>query len=160
LLTQWRTTPAVSDFNQDGLLDLAMLDTEGYLAYFERAQQDGKLILRHPRRAFVDANGQPLRLNAGTAGKSGRRKLCVTDWDGDGKFDFLLNSANADFLQQLEEKNGNWILKNVGPLADKNIEGHDVSPTVVDFDGDGIPDFLGGAEDGRFYFLKNPRSQN
>ena len=23
---------------------------------------------------------------------------------------------------------------------------------------DGVPDFLGGAEDGRFYFLKNPRS--
>jgi hypothetical protein len=28
---------------------------------------------------------------------------------------------------------------------------------VVDFDGNGIPDFLGGAEDGRFYFMKNPR---
>jgi len=30
---------------------------------------------------------------------------------------------------------------------------------VVDFDGDGIPDFLGGAEDGRFYYLKNPRAK-
>jgi hypothetical protein len=29
----------------------------------------------------------------------------------------------------------------------------------VDFNGDGIPDFLGGAEDGRFYYLKNPRSR-
>jgi hypothetical protein len=34
-----------------------------------------------------------------------------------------------------------------------------VSPTVVDFDGDTVPDFIGGAEDGRFYFLKNPRSK-
>jgi hypothetical protein len=42
-------------------------------------------------------------------------------------------------------------------LASRNIEGHDVSPTVVDFRGDGIPDFLGGAEDGRFYHLENPR---
>jgi hypothetical protein len=33
-----------------------------------------------------------------------------------------------------------------------------VSPAVVDFEGKGIPDFLGGAEDGHFYFLKNPRS--
>ena len=40
----------------------------------------------------------------------------------------------------------------------KKIEGHDVSPAVVDFDGDGVPDFLGGAEDGRLYFMKNPRS--
>ena len=108
----------------------------------------------------MDEKGQPLRLNTGTAGKSGRRKLCVTDWDGDGKFDFLLNSANADFLQQTGERDGTWVFKNAGSLAQKNIEGHDVSPAVVDFDGDGdgVPDFLGGAEDGRFYFLKNPRA--
>jgi hypothetical protein len=160
LLTQWRTTPVVFDFNQDGLFDLAMLDTEGYLAYFQRQRRGEHLILQHPRRAFLDTSGQPLRLNPGTAGKSGRRKLCVTDWDGDGKFDFLLNSANADFLQQVEAKDGHWTFKNAGSLAEKNIEGHDVSPTVVDFDGDDIPDFLGGAEDGRFYFLKNPRPRN
>ena len=46
-----------------------------------------------------------------TAGGSGRRKLCVTDWDGDGRFDFLLNSANADLLQQTGEKDGVWIFK-------------------------------------------------
>ncbi|MBL9117247.1 MAG: VCBS repeat-containing protein [Verrucomicrobiaceae bacterium] len=159
LMTQWRTTPALYDFNSDGLLDIAMLDTEGYLAFFERAKVDGKLILKSPRRAFVDESGKPLQLNAGTAGKSGRRKLCVTDWDGDGKFDFLLNSSNADFLKQVGMKDGNWVMKNAGTLADKNIEGHDVSPTVVDFDGDTVPDFIGGAEDGRFYFLKNPRSK-
>ena len=28
----------------------------------------------------------------------------------------------------------------------------------VDFDGDGTPDFVDGAEDGRMYFLRNPRS--
>ena len=105
-----------------------------------------------------DENGKPLQLNAGAAGKSGRRKLCVTDWDGDGKFDLLLNSSNADFLKQVEQKDGNWVMKNAGSLADKNIEGHDVSPTIVDFDGDKVPDFIGGAEDGRFYFLKNPAS--
>lgn len=158
LLTQWRTTPVVHDFNNDGLPDLAMLDHEGYLAFFERARSGVELVLKSPRRAFLDEKGQPLRLNAGTAGKSGRRKLCVTDWDGDGRFDFLLNSANADFLQQTGEKDGVWIFKNAGSLAKKNIEGHDASPAVVDFDGNGVPDFLGGAEDGRFYFLQNPRT--
>ena len=103
-------------------------------------------------------DGQPIRLNPGTAGRSGRRKLCVTDWDGDGHFDLLLNSANADFLKQVDHKDGLWVMKNAGTLAQKNIEGHDVSPTTVDFDGNGIPDFVGGAEDGRFYYLRNPRS--
>ena len=120
---------------------------------------DGKLILKAPRRVFVDEAGAPLRLNAKVAGASGRRKLCVTDWDGDGKFDFLLNSSNADFLQQVGAREGAWVFKNAGTLDRKNIEGHDVSPAVVDFDGDGVPDFLGGAEDGRFYFLKNPRAK-
>jgi FG-GAP-like repeat len=160
LLTQWRTTPVVFDFNGDGLADLAMLDQEGYLAFFERAKRDGKLVVLHPRRAFVDEKGAPLRLNARTAGASGRRKLCLTDWDGDGKFDFLLNSVNADFLQQIGAKDGTWIFKQAGTLAKQNIEGHDVSPTVVDFNGDGIPDFLGGAEDGRIYYLANPKTKS
>jgi hypothetical protein len=157
LLTQWRTTPVVHDFNRDGLPDLAMLDHEGYLAFFQRAKRGRKLVLGAPRRAFVDEQGAPLRLNAGIAGKSGRRKLCVADWDGDGKFDFLLNSSNADFLRQVSERDGTWTFKNTGTLARRNIEGHDVSPAVVDFDADGTPDFLGGAEDGRFYFMANPR---
>ena len=158
LLTQWRTTPVVVDCNRDGLPDLVMLDQEGYLVYFERIRRGDKRLLLPPRRAFVDRRGQPLRLNARSAGGSGRRKLCAVDWDGDGRFDFLVNSANADLLRQIGEKDGNWIFENAGPLTGRNIEGHDVSPTVVDFEGDGIPDFVGGAEDGRFYFLRNPRS--
>lgn len=158
LLTQWRTTPVVVDLNRDGLMDLVMLDHEGYLAFFERARQADRLILREPRRAFVDRQGQPIRLTSGVAGKSGRRKLCATDWDGDGLTDFLLNSANADLLRCVEERSGVWVMVPAGTLAKRNIEGHDVSPTTVDFDGDGVPDFLGGAEDGRFYFLRNSRS--
>ena len=33
LLTQWRTTPVVVDWNKDGLNDLIMLDHEGYLTH-------------------------------------------------------------------------------------------------------------------------------
>lgn len=164
LVTQWRTTPVVYDFTGDGLLDLAMLDVEGYFALFERAKQGDKLVLLPPRRAFFDEQGRPLRLNVGTAGKSGRRKLCAADWDGDGRVDLLLNSANADFLRQVDQSSDSagkpvWTFKHEGALAERNIEGHDVSPAVVDFDGDGVPDFLGGAEDGRFYFLANPRAK-
>ena len=47
---------------------------------------------------FVDEENRPLRLNSGQAGRSGRRKIAVTDWDGDGRLDLLLNSKNADWF--------------------------------------------------------------
>jgi hypothetical protein len=171
LLTQWRTTPVGVDWNKDGLTDLVMLDQEGYLAFFERAKRDGKLVLLAPRRAlrgdqlaptdprpkFVQTSpNEPLWMNKKPAGGSGRRKLCVVDWDGDGRLDFLINAANAAFLRQTAAHDGEWFFKDLGLLSDRNIEGHDVSPAVVDFNGDGIPDFLGGAEDGHFYYLRNP----
>ncbi len=157
LVTQWRTTPVVVDWNRDGIADIVMLDHEGYLAFWEGAERDRKRIVLPPHRAFVDETGTLIRLAAGSAGKSGRRKLCAVDWDGDGQLDLLLNSANATFLQQVEKRGESWVMRDRGSLAQRNIEGHDVSPTTVDFDGNGVPDFLGGAEDGRFYFLKNPR---
>ena len=173
LLTQWRTTPVGVDWNHDGLTDLVMLDQEGYLAYFERAKRGNALVLLAPRRAFLGDElapgepapkyvqtgpNQPLWMNKKIAGASGRRKLCVVDWDGDGKLDFLANAANAAFFRQTAARDGQWFFKDLGLLSPQNIEGHDVSPAIVDFDGDGVPDFLGGAEDGHFYYLKNPRS--
>ncbi len=155
LLTQWRTTPVAIDWNKDGLTDLVMLDHEGYLAFFERTQTG----LQPPQRIFADANGKLLQLNAATAGKSGRRKLCLMDWDGDGKLDILLNSQNAQFLRQSGEQDGLILFESKGNVSDRNIEGHDTSPTPVDWDANSLPDLLIGAEDGRLYFLKNPQAK-
>ena len=114
-------------------------------------------ILLPGERKFIDEKGQPLQLNAKRAGGSGRRKLCVVDWDGDGKLDVLLNGVNANVLCQVETRDGAWVMKDVGPLDARKIEGHDTSPTTVDWNNDGVPDLLVGAEDGRFYYLKNSR---
>jgi hypothetical protein len=157
LLTQWRTTPLAHDFTGDGLIDLAMLDSEGTLSLFERDRADGRLILKAPRRAFLDEAGEAMRLNDRAAGASGRRKLAVVDWNGDGELDLLLNSKNADLYLGFGRRDGSWRFRHAGSLAAQNIEGHDVSPAVADFNGDSIPDFLGGAEDGRIYYLRNPR---
>ena len=157
LVTQWRTTPVVHDFTGDGLVDLAMLDSEGFLSLYERQRRGRDLVLLPGKRVFCDASGKPLRLNEKVAGGSGRRKLAIVDWDGDGQLDWLLNSSNADLYRGLGKEGDQWRFERHGTLAQQNIEGHDVSPTTVDFERDGIPDFLGGAEDGRFYFMRNPR---
>jgi hypothetical protein len=158
LLTQWRTTPVTLDFNQDGLMDLVMLDQEGYLAFFERKKQNGTLVLLPPQRILCDDKGAPLQLNAKIAGGSGRRKLTLVDWDGDGKLDILLNSQNAQWLRQTAQVDGKYRFENKGNVDVRNIEGHDTHPTAVDWNKDGIPDLLIGAEDGRLYYLRNPRS--
>jgi hypothetical protein len=146
------------DWNRDGLVDLVMLDHEGYLAFFERARRDGRLVLLPPVRALCDAAGEPLRLTTGTAGRSGRRKLCVVDWDGDGKLDVLANGANARLYRQVRAEPGRWRFEDKGDVAERNIEGHDTHPAAVDFDGNGVPDLVIGAEDGRLYYLRNPRT--
>jgi hypothetical protein len=71
----------------------------------------------------------------------------------------MSSCSNANLLRQTAAHDGQWFFQDMGAIDARNIEGHDVSPAVVDFDGDGVPDFLGGAEDGHFYFLKNPRSK-
>ena len=154
LLTQWRTTPFVIDFDGDGLLDLVMLDQEGYLAFFKRTP-DKKLL--PPQRLLCDEKGEPLQFNKLAAGKSGRRKFSIADWDGDGKLDILINSSNAELWQQVGQRDGKWLFKNMGNLSETNLAGHDTSPTTFGWNKDGIRDLLIGAEDGYLYYLRNPR---
>lgn len=170
LVTQWRTTPFVYDLNHDQLNDLVMLDHEGYLAFFERIQTDGKLLLMPGQRIFYgqqasvfngrheaqnDSSG-PLQLNCKIAGGSGRRKLCIADWDGDSHPDLLVNSENISLLRN--QGDAKFVFENSGKLSEHILAGHTTSPTVVDWDKNGIPDLLIGAEDGFFYYSPNPRS--
>ncbi|MDO5580293.1 MAG: FG-GAP-like repeat-containing protein [Planctomycetia bacterium] len=155
LLTQWRTTPVVFDWNQDQLPDLIMLDQEGYLAYFERYRDGKDLKLKAPQRIFTDAAGKPIQLNKSRAGGSGRRKICIADYDGDGKYDFLVNSKNAVLYRQIREKDGKYLFEECGQIDSRPISGHSTSPTMVDFNNDGIMDPLIGAEDGHFYYKRN-----
>jgi len=156
LVTQWRTTPVVIDLNKDGLNDLVMLDYEGYLAFFERVKENGKLKLLTGKRIFKDKNGEPLRLNKKKAGGSGRRKLCFADWDCDGKPDLLLNSRNVLFYRNISNTSKSYAFEKVGPVDDRILAGHSTSPTIVDWDRNSVPDLLVGAEDGFLYYMKNP----
>jgi len=179
LVTQWRSTPSMVDLNTDGLMDLVTLDAEGYLAWYERRKQvDGTLQLLPPKRVFwgegvseFSSNGKPagigkdtsglLRMNAGIAGRSGRRTFCFVDWDGDGVLDLMANSdPNASYLRgRGRNAKGLWVFEYVGPVHPHRLAGHSTTPTPVDWNKDGIPDLLIGAEDGFFYLHRNPRTR-
>lgn len=172
LVTQWRTTPVATDWNGDGLVDLVLLDTEGYLAYFERFRaEDGTLSLRPGQRIFhgtncsvynqkkdgvVDSREGLLRLNAVEAGWSGRRKICFADWDGDGRKDLFVDSKNVAWFRNVREENGHVWYEYMGNLSDDLLAGHSTCPTVMDR-GEGRFDLLLGAEDGHFYLLPSNR---
>jgi glycerophosphoryl diester phosphodiesterase len=155
LATQWRTTPNVFDWDKDGLNDLLMLDHEGYFAFFQRVRQNGQLVTLPGERIFYNDSGELLQLRAKKAGGSGRRKICIVDWDMDGRLDLLLNSKNVEFWRNIRNDGEKVYFKNLGDVDGRQLAGHSTSPTVVDWDGDGVKDLLVGAEDGYFYFMQN-----
>jgi hypothetical protein len=170
LVTQWRTTPAVIDWNQDGLPDLVMLDPEGYLALYERRRAaDGTLELRPPQRVFwgegissYDGSGRPrnkesglLRMNERAAGGSGRRTFTFFDWDGDGTLDLLVNSdTNVNVLRGLgRDGAGRWRFQDAGPVHTHVLAAHSTTPTIARWPGHAGPVLVIGAEDGFLYSL-------
>lgn len=160
LLTQWRTTPVMFDWNNDGLIDLCMLDHEGYFVFYQRYKDaSGALKLKHPEKIFLTEKGDPLRLTSGKEGGSGRRKICLADWDHDGLTDIIVNSINADVFKQIKTENGKSTFRFLGKVSSTRLAGHTTSPTVADFNKDGFLDLVVGAEDGRFYYLRNPLSK-
>lgn len=175
LVVEWRCTPYVMDVDGDGINDLVSVDHEGYLAFYRQIEKNGERVLlpgerifqikgpstfnmRHEVSESAPTTDGAIRLSDGYAGRSGRRTYTFTDWDGDGKIDLLVNSKNVSFLRNVSEKPGEWLFEDQGFLDGKKLAGHSTSPTIVDWNGDKIPDLLTGAEDGFFYFQENPRS--
>lgn len=161
LATQWRTTPVVIDWNHDERPDLVMLDHEGFLSLFTRdgsALKPGERVFSsalvsnyNNRHTPLNAIEGDLRLNGEPAGKSGRRTLCITDWDGDGKLDVIVDSLNANWL-----KNMGTQFRDQGPVDTRRLAGHSTCPTTVGWTRDGVRDLIVGAEDGKLYRMSNP----
>lgn len=93
LATQWRTTPVVFDLDGDGLNDLVMLDSEGFLAFFRRERLGEKLRLLPGRRAFRVEEGTPSAFDGGhkptTRDINGKDRSDLALPDVDGRVYFL-----------------------------------------------------------------------
>lgn len=154
LVTQWRTTPNVVDWDKDGLPDLVMMDWRGYLALYRRSRQNGKLVLGQPERIFLDQGGRFLMLSAGRAGRSGRRKVDMADWDNDGDLDLITDSPDGAGWYENTGSQAKPVMQYRGELAPRKLSGHNPTPKTVDWNGDGRLDLLIGAEDGFFYYFE------
>lgn len=170
----WRTTPVIKDIDNDGTTDLVILDHEGYLAFFKGEIRNGRKIVLPGERIFKSENGvvydryqdiiddkkEDLLLNSAIAGSSGRRKICFADWNNDGKEDLIIDSKpSINWLENISEIPNEYIFTGNKTLGNIRLAGHTTSPTIVDWNGDGIDDLLVGAEDGCFYYLENPRTK-
>ncbi len=155
LLTQWRTTPRVVDWDRDGLPDLVMLNHQGYLSFFRRARIAGQLRLLPPVRIFVEPNGRFLNLASGRAGRSGRRKIDFADWDADGDLDLITDSDDGPVWYENQGSQPHPVMRLRGKLVNASLPGHNPTPNLADWDGDGKLDLMIGAEDGFFYYYAN-----
>lgn len=153
LVTQWRTTPKIVDWNRDGLPDLVMLDWRGYLALYKRVRCGEKLCLLPPERIFVEPSGRFLNMAAGNAGRSGRRKIETVDWDGDGNLDLISDSDDGPVWYRNTGTHEKPVMRFEGTILKAKLAGHNPTPNAADWNGDGKLDLIVGGEDGMLYYF-------
>ncbi|MBN2308257.1 MAG: VCBS repeat-containing protein [Candidatus Hydrogenedentes bacterium] len=143
LVVEWRTRPLVVDWDRDGSNDLVAVDHEGYLALYRFVDTS----LLPGERVFHGEDGAPLRLNEREGGGSGRAKIHLADWDGDGDLDLIRNTQNAGWFENTGDATFVWR----GDFPCRKLAGHTTAPQAVDWNEDGVLDLIVGAEDGHIY---------
>jgi hypothetical protein len=146
------SAPAFSDFDGDGDLDMLVGSSDGTFRYYRRnSVYTNPFTLQTGAWDGATKAGNPL--NAVDVGAFATPVF--TDLDNDGDNDLIIGSsylpANKSIHYYINDGSGNFtpgVLTGINPNLDE------VSPTVMDVDGDGAKDIVIGAADGNVYFFK------
>ncbi len=152
---------------------LIVQDLDGDAAVAEPSSDGGVVIGRTFKLVYED--GSNIRL-CGINGLWGRGHFAFVDWDGDGRHDFLFASDRACtrfFRPDMKRTTSQpFLFRNIGsnakpafahgiPLRMKkngkrlSFVSHNATPVVSDWDGDGKPDLMVGAENGKVYAFRH-----
>ena len=136
------------DLDGDGRTDILSGSWPGEV-YFFRRKADGSF-----------AAAETLKHTGGKAVNVGRASSAfAADWNGDGRLDLLIGTLTGEvFFLPNEGRKGSPVFGKATPVeaAGKPIRVKgDAAPVVADWDGDGKPDLLVGAEDGSVVWHRN-----
>jgi VCBS repeat protein len=95
--------PAVADWDGDGQLDLLSGAGDGSVLLFRNVG-----TAREPKLA-----ASQMIVPAPPAGseRGQRSKICVTDWNEDGKLDLLIGDCGEQFMKEFSQKEQEWLTK-------------------------------------------------
>lgn len=163
----WRSRPAMWDDNT-----IIAINVDGFAQFFKKDRND--LLIVHEGKLLRYLDGGAVKC-CGPGGHLGRTVLFACDWDGDGVLD-IVGGTHRDLTRHVNaffpRKATVFWLKNVGTNSEPMFERprlitlkdgspidfvcHKCAPWCIDMDGDGKPDLVLGAEDGKVYaWLRN-----
>lgn len=142
--------PQIADWNEDGLIDLLVGDTNGKISFFQNSGSVGNPQLT--AKGFIKANNNDINV-------INRAAPVVVDWNNDGKKDLVVgDDAGYVRLYLNSGANNDPKLTTFTYLRINNVNikvSYSASPEVCDLDGDGKKDLLISDYSGYVYFYRN-----
>jgi hypothetical protein len=137
------------DLDGDGHKDILSGSWPGELYFFHR-QADGSFA---PGVTLTHPDGKPIQPGHASS-------AFATDWDADGQMDLIVGNllGSVVFLPGQASKGKGPLFGKPVPLqaGGKPIAVNgDAAPVVADWDSDGTPDLIVGAEEGRVVWYRN-----
>jgi hypothetical protein len=136
----WVEDAVVADLDNDGKPDLLNINSSGIISVFRNTSSNGRLSLAP--RSDITTDQFP-------------HSLSVTDLDGDGKLDLVVNTSKHISLYKNSSVDSSISFNNKVNIVVGNV--NPVCLTVSDFDVDGKPDIAIASWDS-VYLLRNTTS--